>query len=382
MGKKQKNAAQQEMVRWLSAPQELGRIPAQMECVGTFDMQELRYYIFRFKKELSGKWILGICGGYEGESLEHCGHIFRDEEECGEEDTAKRAAQLVKHVRHRWAAPEKKEEPKKKPGNFVNLVLLENVEWDKENLIKELKEKWKLTFRVKEQKKGNPAPDAENVLVLCYDGATVTVTMIPAKVSGDEIEYGAKKNYTWKNAVAMVRRHCAYLSVEVAHETISAVEGGILLVKTVAACCEQPGVIGVYANGTVYQREQYIHFSGMARAGAFPIQNLIWFGRYNGKKGLCGYTSGLSQFGYDEVEVLNSSASEAELDDFLFALANHIIYHNVVLKHGEVIGFQAWQKLPVTKSRGVAVSGESLKIAFPDAKLAPKTEFSGYEGEG
>lgn len=91
--------------------------------------------------------------------------------------------------------------------------------------------------------------------------------MVSAKVSGDEVEYGARKNYTWKNASAMVKRHCAYLSVDVAHGTLSAIDSGVLLVKVVAACCEQQGVIGVYANGTVYQKEQYRHFSGMARVG-------------------------------------------------------------------------------------------------------------------
>ena len=141
MDTKQKDAAQQEMIRWLSNPRELGRAPAQIECIGKFELQGRRYYVFRYKKRLPGKWSLAICGGYEGEALEHCGHIFREEEEYGEEDVAGRAAQMIKRVRGYWAEQaQKEEEDKKKPGNFVNLVLREEAYWEKEELKKELKE--------------------------------------------------------------------------------------------------------------------------------------------------------------------------------------------------------------------------------------------------
>lgn len=392
MGTEQKNAAQQEMVKWLSGPLELGKAPAQIEFACTFDLQGLRYYIFRYKKQGSGKWTLGVCGGYEGEKLEHCGHIFSEEEEYSEADVSKRAAQLVKRVQRYWAEQAQvEEENKKKPGDFTNLVLLEQADWNRAALKKELKEKWKLvdqqggpaaqSRRTDGKEPGGTGAADDSSLVLHWQGAVVTVTLVPNPVAGDEVDYSARKNHTWRNAAHTVKRHRAYLSVTVVHGRLSAKEAGTLLVKTVAACCGQSGVLGVYANGTVYQTEQYKHFSGMARAGAFPVRNLIWLGRYNGKKGLCGYTFGLSQFGYDEVEVLNSTAGEQELDDFLFAITNHIIYHNIVLKHGEIIGFQAWQKLPVTRSRGVAVPGESIKIEFPAAKAPSKAGTSGYVGE-
>ncbi len=41
MDTEQRGAAQIEMIRWLSGPLELGREPAQIECVGTFELQAL-----------------------------------------------------------------------------------------------------------------------------------------------------------------------------------------------------------------------------------------------------------------------------------------------------------------------------------------------------
>lgn len=63
------------MEEWLSSA-ELGKKPAKLEIAGEFDLHDLHYYIFKFKKSVLGSWKVGVCGGYEGEGLGHCGHIF------------------------------------------------------------------------------------------------------------------------------------------------------------------------------------------------------------------------------------------------------------------------------------------------------------------
>ncbi len=62
--------------------------------------------------------------------------------------------------------------------------------------------------------------------------------------------------------------------------------------------------------------------------------------------------------------MLDSSANPNELHDFLSDIANYVITQNVLLQDGETIGFSAEEKLPISRNRGVAVPGESLKIAF------------------
>ena len=96
----------------------------------------------------------------------------------------------------------------------------------------------------------------------------------------------------------------------------------------------------------------------------FPIYNLVWIGLYNDKDGLCAYTGGMRYFGYDEMEVLGSQADAQTLYEFLSDIANYVITADVVLRDGETIGFSEDQKLPITKSKGVAVAGDSLKIEF------------------
>ena len=131
-------------------------------------------------------------------------------------------------------------------------------------------------------------------------------------------------------------------------------------------------------NGEVdYSPVSYQHFSGMLEEDLFPIYNLVWIGLYNGKKGLCAYTDGMRYFGYDEMEVLDSQADAQTLHGFLSDIANYVITEDVVLRDGETIGFSEEQKLPITKSKGVSVEGDSLKIAF----LAQKEQEAHSHGQ-
>ena len=77
----QEQAATAVMEEWLSHPQELGKKPAKLEIAGEFDLHDLHYYIFKFKKTLLGSWKVAVCGGYEGDGLGHCGHIYSEMED-------------------------------------------------------------------------------------------------------------------------------------------------------------------------------------------------------------------------------------------------------------------------------------------------------------
>lgn len=70
MNKEQLYAAQTAMIEWLSDPHELGKKPFKIECAGEFDFNEMHYYIFKFKASLLGKWLVGVCGGFEDDDLE------------------------------------------------------------------------------------------------------------------------------------------------------------------------------------------------------------------------------------------------------------------------------------------------------------------------
>ena len=99
----QKELARQDMIRWLSHPSELGKKPAKIECTHEFDYLNLNYYIFKFKKGLfDSKWMLGVCGGYEGNETEHCGHVFSKFEEYNQLNEKEDAVEIIEMIRQYW----------------------------------------------------------------------------------------------------------------------------------------------------------------------------------------------------------------------------------------------------------------------------------------
>ncbi len=86
MNKKQIKTAEKSLEKWLF--EEYGQKPVKMECMHEFEMDGLTYCIFRFRKEKNGDAYIGVCGGFEGESKEHCGHVFGTFDDLYEEETA------------------------------------------------------------------------------------------------------------------------------------------------------------------------------------------------------------------------------------------------------------------------------------------------------
>lgn len=102
MNREQMQAAQKAMIEWLSDPNELGKAPSKIECTKEFDLYDLHYYVFRFKKSLFGDWLLGVCGGYEPEASEHCGHVFSNMEKYNERTAIEDSKIIVEKIRAYW----------------------------------------------------------------------------------------------------------------------------------------------------------------------------------------------------------------------------------------------------------------------------------------
>ena len=122
--------------------------------------------------------------------------------------------------------------------------------------------------------------------------------------------------------------------------------------------------IGFYASGTVFEPGFYIEASTVMKEDTLPILNWIYFGFTRGKQGPGIYTYGMTAFGKDELEILDSRMSPEELSEFLYDVVYYILESDVTLRDGETIGMSEEQKLAITRSEGVSVDGFSLKIAL------------------
>lgn len=375
----QQQAAIQSMTDWLADERELGRKPWKIEIAGEFDLHDMRYYIFKYKKTLLGQWLLGVCGGYEDPSdTQHCGHVFSEMTPYDPSTAEQEAVAMVEMIREYWmkqaAAIEAEqnqenqddsESEKESSGVFHGFVLLNTTECDLEQVKANLLNDWNISSSRETDEEQDPAEEKEGVLVFHVDDFMVALSFVDAPIPNGEAEHFAQGNYMWPDAVEVTKTHVAQIIVAVFNRSGSPLESGKLYTKLAASCLKLPNAIGIYTSGTVFQPELFIEMADLMKADdAFPLFNLVYFGLVRSETGMNAYTYGLKSFGKDEIEILDSQLTAEELRDFLIDISSYVLEYNVTLMDGETIGFTADQKLPITRSEGVYVDGESLKIQY------------------
>ena len=200
-------------------------------------------------------------------------------------------------------------------------------------------------------------------LVFEADGMLVACGFVDVPVPDGEAEENAKTNLMWKDAVKVTSTHQAHVLIYVLNAT-DAIKRSLLHTKVTCSFLKMENAIGVYQNSTVLSPEFYIEGASSITKGYLPILNWVHFGLYPDKDGVSGYTVGLNKFGKDEIEVIMTKKAPIDLYDLMVSIAGYVIENDVTLRDGETIGFSPAQRLKITRSEGVAVEGQSLKIAF------------------
>ena len=254
-------------------------------------------------------------------------------------------------------------------GVFTGFVLLSKGEWDKEQFIRDMKEKWDITvdeYDASEEKD-------DNALVFEVGDMVAAVSLATYPIPNGEAELNAENNYMWEDAVKVAREHCAHIMVAVLGKEENLLEKGKLFTKVVAACCRQKYATGIYTSGVVFEPRFYEGFADMMQEDELPIFNWIWFGLWRDENGMNGYTYGLDSFGKDEMEVLGIDAKPSDLRDFLASLVSYVLENDVELHDGETIGFDADDKHTITRSPGVGLPEEqmTLKISWASSDGDP-----------
>ena len=260
-------------------------------------------------------------------------------------------------------------------GSFAGSVLLSKAEWDKEQLIRDLREEWGIVDE--EPDEGDEdVENSDDAVVMRVGNMMLIVTLFHGHIPDNEAEINAENNYMWPEAVEVAKAHKAHIVVAVLGEEEKLLERGKLFTKAMAVCCKQKYATGVYTSGVVFEPRFYEGLADMLKKDELPIFNWVWFGLYRSEGGLNGYTYGMDVFGKEEMEVLNTDAEPEELRDFLASLASYVLACDVTLQDGETIGFSADDKHTITRSPGVSLPEEqmTLKIGYEPIKGDPKDD--------
>ena len=245
--------------------------------------------------------------------------------------------------------------------SFTGFVLLNEAKFNREKFLKDLKEDWKITLDL-----GDDSENKEkDMLVGNIGDIMVAVALMPAPIPNNEAVEKAKINYKWKDAVKVAEEHKAHILVSLLGEP-DLVEGAKLYTKIISALTKQENCTGLYVTKTVLNPDMYRDFTEYyVENDMFPVENTIFIGVYKTDNGeINAYTYGMETFGKKEMEVINSLEQPKDIYNLLQAIADYVITSDVILQDGETIGFTAEQKISISQSKGVAVNGTTLKLAY------------------
>ena len=245
-------------------------------------------------------------------------------------------------------------------STFVGFVLLDEVRFDAEKYVKDLKEDWNLDYDFE-------ITQEDNTIIADYNGMIMTASLMPAPIPDNEAVEQAKTNYRWEKAVEAAEKHKAHLLVSVINSgDVDNIEGAKHYVKLLANATKQEGCLGINILGTVIHPQMYYDFAKLYEENDdFPIENIVYIGLYGDENNtVSGYTYGLEQFGKKELEIIKSLEEAEEVYNFLASISDYIITSDVVLNDGETIGFSEEQKIQISVSKGIALDGETIKLGF------------------
>ena len=245
-------------------------------------------------------------------------------------------------------------------STFVGFVLLDEVRFDAEKYVKDLKDDWNLDYDFE-------ITQEDNTIIADYNGMIMTASLMPAPIPDNEAVEQAKTNYRWEKAVEAAEKHKAHLLVSVINRgDMDNIEGAKHYVRLLANATKQEGCLGINILGTVIHPQMYYDFAKLYDENDdFPIENIVYIGLYGDENNtVSGYTYGLEQFGKKELEIIKSSEEAEEVYNFLASISDYIITSDVVLNDGETIGFSEEQKIQISVSEGVALDGETIKLGF------------------
>lgn len=242
---------------------------------------------------------------------------------------------------------------------FTGFVLLNEAKFDRDKFLKDLKEDWNITLDLGDENK------EKDMLVGEIDGMMIAIALMPAPIPNNEAVENSKTNYRWKEAIKVAEEHKAHIIVSLLKET-NPIDGAKLYTKIISSLTKQENCTGINVLGTVLNPNMYRDFTKYYEENdMFPVENMVFIGLYASEGGkINAYTYGMEGFGKKEMEVIASSESPEDVYYFLQGVADYVISSDVILQDGETIGFSAEQKISISQSKGIAINGITLKLAY------------------
>lgn len=249
----------------------------------------------------------------------------------------------------------------KQTSIVLGMVLLNDIsKIDFKKVIGELQYKYDITIT------GQDVDEGKGIGVIQLKGSQIAIVLMDVPIPGDELEFPSRISYLWPDAKDLTSRHKGHIIISVTSTGDDKLKMFRTFTKVATCILTNTNALGIYlGNQTlVLPTAFYVDSAKSMTADSLPLMNWIYIGLRDEDNKNSGYTFGLKEFGFDEMEILNSKHSKEEIHEMLFNLSHYVILNNVILKDGETIGLTENQKIKLTKSQGVQLEGITLKVSY------------------
>lgn len=200
--------------------------------------------------------------------------------------------------------------------------------------------------------------------VFKVNGEMVALAYMSVQIPWGDIEGTAQYAYNWMDATQELKDHSGHAIVSLMAGNKTPLERFKILSKVLCAILLNSNAIGIYQGNQslLIPNSQYLGNIDELKNDGTPVALWVYLGLRNSDKGNSLYTYGLTAFGKQEIEIINSTLSLEELYDFATNIASYVVGSDVTLKSGQTLGYTEDQKIKITSSKGVFVDGQSLKL--------------------
>jgi hypothetical protein len=237
------------------------------------------------------------------------------------------------------------------------VLTLDQIPLDPKSLLATLKNDWKI--------KADSLSMADKTIVFSTPGATVMIAQLLYPADPIELRAAAQLSWLWPTAATEATKSQAQVVISVIGAPEKAVELYQTFTKVAAAVLESTRSSGVYMSG------QYLLLSkGYYSAAAhnmldnqtLPVYCWVYFGR-PGDGG--GYTFGMQEFGFPEMEIAGSKHNNAEVHATLYEAASSTLKYNTRPDKNNMLFTEEGSKIGVKMADGVFLEGQRvLQLQF------------------
>ncbi|KUF44338.1 hypothetical protein AS361_02830 [Myroides marinus] len=207
---------------------------------------------------------------------------------------------------------------------------------------------------------------SDDTAILTIEGSMVAIAYMSAAIPREDIEATAKYTYSWSTAMEDLEGMTGHVIVSVMVSDKSTYDRYMLMSKVLYSILATSNAVGVYQGGQtlLISREEYLSYEDRLMENDTPLTLWVYIGIRVGHEDTTLYTYGMEEFGFKELEIIQTRMATGEAFSFLCNVCCYVLESNVRFRDGETFGYTEEQRISITLSKGVNLNGETLKLGL------------------